>query len=112
MIKIKPILYGEFIDVNVYSSAEWIDGVLTQGTLQSVGSAIVMPWNTNKDKEYIQAGSYTVDDRKAYSYDKLHESSEVREVVIGGVYYKLQYIKEYNESSGYFYGLKKFEKVV
>ena len=115
MIKIKTILYGNKQSINVYSEQLWVDGVLTGGGLSSVGKAIVMPWNIGKDKNIMEAGSYTSNDRKAYSDDFLHDPSNAeseREVEINGEWFKLQFIKEYNENSTNFYGLKRFKKVV
>lgn len=115
MIKIKTILYGNKINVNSYTEGEWVDGIFVEGGLYIEGKAIVMPWNIGKDKNIMEAGSYTSNDRKAYSEDFLHDPSNTeseREVEINGEWFKLQFIKEYNENSTNFYGLKRFNKVV
>jgi len=114
-IKVKPILFGNFIPVNSYTEGEWVDGTFVEGGLSVTGKAIVMPWNVGKDKQIMEAGGYTSNDRKCYSYDILHDPSnaeEEREVEINGEWFKLSFIKEYNESTGNFYGLKRFKKVV
>jgi len=104
MIKIKPILYGNFIDVSVAEEGKYVDGEFVEPTKKVAGKAIVMPWNTQKDKFYLESGGYTTDDRKAYSYDKFSSDSEME---VDGNRYKIVYIPKYNEAEIYFYGLKK-----
>lgn len=104
MINIKPILYGNFIDVTATVEGKYVDGEFVEGTQETVGKAIVMPWNTQKDTYYMESGGYTTDDRKAYSYDEFQANSTVE---VDGIKYKIVYIPKYNEATIYFYGLKR-----
>ena len=108
MVYIKTILIGNFQDIDVYVSEHWDDNNnLIPAGYSKTAKAIVMPWNMQKDRLVIEAGAYRIDDLKAYTKDKLHESSEEIDIIYKGEKYKAKYIRQYNENDTYFYGLKK-----